>query len=269
MIAYKISIPCFTYSPSTVDIRLDKKLNLILAGFFLENLLNHTHLKELEHNGVLYFKGITPCSDWLDNLNALGSIISKDDSAIRVIKPDATSTKHSFSLSLDALNPHTEAPYLTRPPRYLVLHGVQPAACGGGLTSYCDGYALFNRLPDWQRESISTLKYEFPVMDNQGNTVKGGIKAPIMEPRAELPPLLRFSENLLRFGQYCTDDNSVLVSDVDSLALADWVSINYRQCLTLVPLAQGDILILDNYRMLHARTSFQDQQRFLEAVWIV
>jgi alpha-ketoglutarate-dependent taurine dioxygenase len=230
-------------------------------------LINQSHLDELKQKGVLYLPHAAINADWLDNLALLGAIMQRGISGVQQIKPIENSDKRSFSLSFDALNPHTEGPYLNHPPRYLVLHGIHPASCGGGLTSFCDGYALFKHLPI-HLQDLAAKDYAFPVMDREGNTVADGIKAPILENRHGLSPILRYSENLLRYGRYCLDGHKQLTGDLLATELADRVATYYRQTATTLRIAQGDILILDNHRILHARTAFQDKERLLEAVWL-
>jgi alpha-ketoglutarate-dependent taurine dioxygenase len=234
----------------------------------METRLNATYLEELTQNGAVYLHNVTADSEWLKDLSILGKIMPTGNQSIRIIKPSTSSTKRSFSLSFDELNPHTEAPYLTKPPRYLVLHGVKESECGGGLTTYCDIRPLLDNLPDEIRDNLTTKEYAFLCMDRQGNTIPGGIQAPILTHRKSLSPILRFSENLIRYGQYCIDDYSQPTADISSILLTETIAKLYRLHSTAIQLAHNDLLILDNYRMLHARSAFKDHQRFLEAVWI-
>lgn len=231
-------------------------------------LINQSHLNELKQKGVLFLPCAAIGCDWLNDLSQLGTFMQRGMNGVQQIKPIEHSAKRSFSLSFDALNPHTEGPYLKRPPRYLVLHGIHPAGCGGGLTSYCDGYALLKQLP-MHLQDFAAKDHAFPVMDREGNTVADEIKAPILESRHGHSPVLRFSENLLRYGRYCLDEQKQLTGNLLATELADRVAAYYRQAATTLRIAQGDILILNNHRMLHARTAFQDKERLLEAVWLL
>lgn len=130
------------------------------------SLINQSHLNELEQKGVLYFPHAAFNADWLDDLSLLGTIMKRGMNGVQQIKPIEHSAKRSFSLSFDALNPHTEGPYLNHPPRYLVLHGIHPAGCGGGLTGFCDGYALFKQLP-MHLQDFAAKDHAFPVMNRE------------------------------------------------------------------------------------------------------
>lgn len=233
-------------------------------------MLSKHHLNELHQKGVVYIQVPDYRSDWVTLVSSLGHIMEQvGNGYIRTLKADKKLEKYSYSQSRNALHPHTEAPFMRQPPHYIALKAVRSARCGGGLTSFADGYAFIDSLPIQQFERLKKLRFHFPLMSSQnGQNMDRGIIAPLVQYGYDLPSILRLSYNLFRFGDY-SDFNRKLISESEfAYSLAAAINGFFRQFSSSIYINDGELLILDNHRMMHSRTAFRDLSRHLEVAWI-
>ena len=175
-----------------------------------------------------------------------------------------------YSQSRNGITPHTEAPGLPEPPRYLALHCHRQARCGGGQTLLADGYAFVDSLDAELAAEVRSRPIRFDLIANSGAGEREAIAAPIYTEGE--PPVLRYSYNVLR-------DNSLdAPTHDDALDLNGIDPFNAKLCRRGVTFMRGagfgalpgdgSLLIFDNWRMLHARDSYQDPARHLTRYWV-
>ncbi len=227
-------------------------------------LLSHQQ-KQLAKHGYLYIQ--SPPNNWLDFIQEMtqGGIMPQDEGElIYDVKPTPGYQQLSNGKSKNALRPHTEASYRNTPPRYIVLRCLQPSHCGGGYTTLVDGYSLLFNLPPKVKNRLTQEHYTF--ISNQEMLE---IKAPILGTFALNRPLFRFNYNALYYGQhsptisYREEPKNTFLATFCQQVLHFFDE--YKQSIRL---EKKELLILDNYRMLHARSRFCDPNRHLQNVWI-
>ena len=100
-----------------------------------------------------------------------------------------------------------------------------------------------------------------------------GARRPIVERMGNGREVRRFSYNLLTTGQYdpainASIDRAELPLGSFGVYLARQAEAFFREHKVSVLIPKDSILVWDNHRMLHARSSYQDTRRHLIRYWI-
>ncbi|AHH97813.1 TauD/TfdA family dioxygenase [Kutzneria albida] len=173
----------------------------------------------------------------------------------------------SYSQSVNTILAHTEAPGWDPSPAYLALFCHQQARCGGGHTDLLDVESLLPRLDPDQLALLTEAELDFP------GTGPRPVRTPMLRTDPEGKRLLRFSFNLLTSGDYDPPLDSAPAEERLPLGaagreLAHFVSDCFQENRTSILIPDDALLIWDNQRMLHARSSYVDQGRHLTRFWI-
>ena len=157
------------------------------------------------------------------------------------------------------LTPHTEGyDFTTPPPRYLMLWCVTPASGEGGETTIGDTKPWVEALDESDREHLFSTVFHWKTTD--GIARKGldlHTEHPVLEDMGAPTPTVRFScNNLLH-----EDD------DVALRLQAEWQR-RYADEAVWIRYHRNDVLLWDNWRVLHARNAFSDPQRHLRRLQI-
>jgi alpha-ketoglutarate-dependent taurine dioxygenase len=159
---------------------------------------------------------------------------------------------------------HTDSSYREQPERYVALLAVRPAI-DGGTTTIVDSQSLFERLLADRLgricvELLRSLAYPFRVPTVFTKERNEAQPECIQYPIISHTPFVRFRHDAVETGFGCEP----------SLATRDALWAVDRFCRALkhvdpqrVRLRDKDLLILDNHRILHGRTSFRDRDRLL------
>lgn len=147
-----------------------------------------------------------------------------------------------------ALRVHTDLPYRRQPPGLQLLLAAAQAATGGD-TKLVDGHALAEHLraeePHTWR-TLTTVDRTFAWIRPDQRYVGGG---PIIGTDRGDPVIIRHAPDLilpLREG----DADAADAAHARFVELAASAAFEYR-----IRLDEGDLLVLDNHRVLHGRTS--------------
>ncbi len=164
------------------------------------------------------------------------------------------------------LAPHTDNPYRNPVPCIQILHCIKNDVTGG-LSTLVDGYTVTKKLKkDFPKyyKILTEIKVRFQFID----------KSVILENWAEMIQLdenkrfkqVRFSPRL-DFVPLLEKEKLELYYSARNKISELYNSNKYRIEFKLLP---GDLLIMDNYRLLHGRTSFNlnDGERFLQGCYI-
>lgn len=151
--------------------------------------------------------------------------------------------------------PHTECfDFQGLPPRYLSLWCIHPAFGEGGETTVADTFPWIDQLSDSERERLEEVKFDWENPHGSGLGICS--QHPVIE-RFGGDRIVRFScKNLVH-----SDGDSVadLIRRWQLLFDHEHVAIRYER---------NDMLVFDNWRMLHGRSGFQDLRRHLRRVQI-
>lgn len=176
---------------------------------------------------------------------------------------------YSDSRSTNDLKPHTDGSDFEPPPRWLALVGVQAATCGGGHTLLMDGHQWLRSLPKSLQTAATTQLHWFGSSQGLHASRPYRVHKPILDSRLTHPPVLRFSYNLLMFGDYSAPIEQQH-SEADPLTQEichHLIAFHERQHRAFL-LDRGDLLLWDNWRMVHSRTAYRDRHRHLLRYWL-
>lgn len=190
-------------------------------------------------------------------IHEIGNIrLQSNGKVIKEIKPLLSDKDVYNSQSQTALLPHTECyEYAGMPPRYLFLWCLSPPAMGEGETTLADGYIFFNNLPADEQQILLANRYEFRHYSGESSQ---RTYHPIFSKTDDGELIFRFSCKGL-----VIDGNQFLHNLTDSV-------IRYfeKEKKEIIWTSPGDLLIIDNFRMLHARNAFFNPQRELVRAWV-
>lgn len=216
-------------------------------------------MRNLNRHGLAYVSNLPAEFDYVSHLQALGTPVRQyGGDVVRDVKPNAAiSNAVVSSANMAELTPHTEFyEFAGDPPRYVALWCIVPSSGSGGETTIADGYELLKRFSESELELLKRNLHRWrsrPTLASEG--VDEVAVHPVLEDRGDRP-LLRFS---------------TLDMDSDDQLGELWVERGrafFEQARVAIKIEQGDILIWDNWRMLHARNGFKDPRRHLRRLLI-
>ena len=165
-----------------------------------------------------------------------------------------------------ALSPHTDNPYRKPVPCIQLLHCIENEVTGG-LSTLVDGFKVANYLKDYNSsffDILTKIKVKFKfidkdvVLENDGQLIEldenKNLKQVRFSPRLDYVPILKKSQLDLYYKA------RKKVSEL-------YNSKKFRIEFKLTP---GDLLMMDNHRLLHGRTIYNasEGKRFLQGCYI-
>ncbi|MFI6055266.1 TauD/TfdA family dioxygenase [Streptomyces violascens] len=229
--------------------------------------------KELLDQGYTLLEGITTDEEAAEALRDLGTLVPQYDGQLRYqVKAAPGFEDRRYSKSTNTILVHTEAPGWNPPPRYLALHCRVQATCGSGHTELADAYAFTASLSRAEREAVHAESIDW-VGHNTGGTGTAGVRRPVVERTPQGRDIVRFSYNLLTAGHYDPPvDAEVPAEELPLGALGAELAVRaetfFRENKVSVLIPENSILVWDNQRMLHARSSYTDTRRHLTRYWL-
>ena len=215
--------------------------------------------------GFVIFKKVPTKNDFIVNFaNSIGSIRRTNFGEYFNVKSKPNPNDLAYT-SLP-LAPHTDNPYRNPVPCIQILHCIENEV-SGGLSTLVDGFTVTEQLkkdfPDYYK-ILTEIKVRFQFIDQsvvledwaemiQLNEL-GEFKQVRFSPRLDFVPLM----DKEKLDLYYAARNKI--SEL-------YNSDKYRLEFKLVP---GDLLMMDNYRLLHGRTSYDANEgnRFLQGCYI-
>lgn len=184
--------------------------------------------------------------------------IGKEDYLWPIKLQQNNSAITTFSEHNDEAELHTDSQYSHIAEKYMSLSCINPAACGGGINFFLDINNLFPALKA-NHLVFSTLQQDFPIaIPDIFNTENKHI---LYKPIIAKSPLFRYRYDTMKKGLLNTN-----------MPLTDnkWLALNFLKNLIdkspfkhYYTLSKGQIIIIDNHRIMHGRTAFQDTNRLL------
>jgi alpha-ketoglutarate-dependent taurine dioxygenase len=163
---------------------------------------------------------------------------------------------------------HTDNSWVPEPEQYFALLVIRPADQGGESLA-CPVAEL---LEDFARTrqgaaAVRTLSHNvfpfaMPVVF-RGNAERAASVTPVLTSRVILSrSAMRYRHDVLQAGFRVRPDLAT-PENVNAVALFDEFLTGVRQTYPTVRLESGDLLVANNYSVLHARTDFTDPNRLL------
>ena len=215
--------------------------------------------------GFVIFKNVPTENNFIVNFaNSIGSVRRTNFGEFFDVKSKPNPNDLAYtSLSLA---PHTDNPYRNPVPCIQILHCIKNEV-SGGLSTLVDGYTVTEKLkkdfPDYYK-ILTQIKVRFQFID----------KSVVLEDWAEMIQLdenknfkqVRFSPRL-DFVPLIEKEKLELFYSARKKLSELYNSDKYRIEFKLI---SGDLLMMDNYRLLHGRTSYDanEGKRFLQGCYI-
>lgn len=204
----------------------------------------------------------------------LGELLEQYSGAIRHEVQAKPGFEHlQYTQSRNGISPHTEAPGLPKPPRYVALHCHRQARCGGGHTLLADGYEFVESLDDELATEARTRTIRFDLVPGATDGGHEAVAAPIFTGAADgAPPVVRYSYSVLRANSLAapTYEDELDLDGVDpfnaELCKRGVTFVRERGARALAP--DNSVLVFDNWRMIHAREGYSDPERHLTRYWV-
>ncbi len=250
-------------------IKWDSSLNNLNSFEFNNNIFEEKIMYEalisFYKYGFVIFKNVPTENNFIVNFaNSIGSIRRTNFGEFFNVKSKPNPNDLAYtSLSLA---PHTDNPYRNPVPCIQILHCIENEVSGGNST-LVDGYTVTEKLkkdhPDYFK-ILTEIKVRYQFIDQDV----------ILEDWSEMIKLdenqnfkqVRFSPRL-DFVPLMDKEKLDLYYDARNKISELYNSEKYRLEFKLMP---GDLLMMDNYRLLHGRTSYDANEgnRFLQGCYI-
>ena len=254
---------------SIKKIKWDSTLSNIKNYRYSENFFESKEMYDLlvsfYEYGFVIIKNVPNKNNFIVNFaNSIGSIRRTNFGEFFDVKSKPNPNDLAYtSLSLA---PHTDNPYRNPVPCIQILHCIENEV-NGGLSTLVDGYTVTQKLKKDFKEFykvLSEIKVRFQFIDQNV----------ILEDWAEM---IKLDENE-EFKQVRFSPRLDFVPLIDKEKLELYYSArkkiselyNSHQYRIEFKLSPGDLLMMDNYRLLHGRTSYDanEGKRFLQGCYI-
>ena len=254
---------------SIKKVEWDSSLNDFNIFEFKENLPEkeemYNALISFYKYGFVIFKNVPTKDNFLINFaNSIGSIRRTNFGEFFNVKSKPNPNDLAYT-SL-ALAPHTDNPYRNPVPCIQILHCIENNV-QGGLSTLVDGFTVTEKLKkDFPKyyKILSEVKVRFQfvdqsvVLEDWAEMIRidenGEFKQVRFSPRLDFVPLLDLDKLELYYNAR---------KKISELYNSDKYRIQFK-------LSPGDLLMMDNYRLLHGRTAYDSNEgdRFLQGCYI-
>jgi alpha-ketoglutarate-dependent taurine dioxygenase len=224
-----------------------------------DELFHRTFGQLMDEHGYVLLCNVPDEFDQVAFCRRLGAFVPNYTGAVvGDVRPEPGMDDVYHSGNTRPLTPHSEGyDFMTLPPRYIALWCVAPADGPGGETTLADTTGWVGALSEAERSALENTNYEWKTTEGVNRLgLDLHTKHPILE-RHPAGVIVRFScNNLIR-------DDDDLAAGIQQRWHgnfdAEHVAIDYRR---------NDMLVWDNWRLLHARNAFTDRGRHLRRIQI-
>lgn len=209
-------------------------------------------LEQLQRYGFVLVEGVPTEEDGMQPLiDRIGPLRYTNWGGIADVKsvPDA----YDLTMTQRGLEPHTDNPYRDPIPGYIWLHCLSNAADSGDST-LADGFMAARQLNSTDPAAYHCLTRVWPGFRYQDETTFLESEGPLIELDSRGTPVrVRYSNRTERVPVLAPDE----LDDYYAARQAFYRLITSPELTFHIKLAPGQMLIMDNYRLLHGRKAFQ------------
>jgi len=254
-----------TVTQTTWDSSLQSKPTYEFKENFYESKEMYEMLKSFYEYGFVIIKKVPTQNNYIVNFaNSIGSIRPTNFGEFFNVK--SVPNPNDLAYTSLALSPHTDNPYRKPVPCIQLLHCIENEV-NGGFSTLVDGFKVAAHLKENNPEYFEILtkvkvKFKFKdkdvVLENKGELIeldeKDNFKQIRFNTRLDYVPALEKNQLDLYYKA------RKKISDL-------YNSNEFRIEFKLMP---SDILMMDNHRLLHGRTVYNDNdgKRFLQGCYI-
>ncbi|SDM53112.1 gamma-butyrobetaine dioxygenase [Franzmannia pantelleriensis] len=209
-------------------------------------------LDALQRDGFVMVSGVPGEADGMRPLiDRIGPLRRTNWGGIADVKSVANA--YDLTMTQRGLEPHTDNPYRDPIPGYIWLHCLTNAAEGGDST-LADGFMAARLLRERDPEAFDCLSRVRPGFRYRDDTTHLESEGPLIELDSQGEPMrVRYSNRTERVPALAPD-----VLDAYFAARRAFHELITGEELTLhLKLDPGQMLIIDNYRLLHGRRAYQ------------
>lgn len=219
-----------------------------------------SHLKQwIDEHRLVVCKGFAPLDGAAlpDFCRSLGELLEWEFGAVNDLRVDPETKNYLYTNR--AVPFHWDGAFLPRSPHYIFFHcDAAPDALSGGETLFCDTVRLLKQTPGnvqelWEQVVIT---YTTEKIVHYGGT----FSSPLLTSH----PTLGF--RVLRYAEPVDDLNPVQLTieginkDQQPAFIEDMHQrLNNEDCCYAYRWESGDVVIADNFALLHGRRAFADQ----------
>ncbi|NUO52436.1 MAG: DUF971 domain-containing protein [Polyangiaceae bacterium] len=190
------------------------------------------------------------------------SVVGTHFGRIEDLRTDNTTNQNTDQLGYTdaAVELHTDQPFLDHPPRFQLLQSIRVAEVGGE-NAIVDGLAAAELLAAEDRDSYDILRRTPVTFHRKQKAFERSVTTPILTGAG--------SSFQIRYSYFTLAPHRLPFADMEAFYRAyDRFARLVRDPANQIRflLRSGDFLLYDNYRMLHARTSFQGS-RWMRGVY--
>ena len=240
-----------------------------LCDFSARSISEYREL--LNHKHFIYVENEDPDFDWIEfSKSVTGEELRRQyGQEIFHVRLEPEFEKFSDARGAKLVLPHAEASDYPDPPKYLALRCRKPADCGGGMTTLADVEGFLQTLTEAEKQKLMETRHYFGATGGVHANRTNGAVHPILS-FAENKPIIRFSYNYIKYGDYSPDPDRLqpFTPDLFLEDIADRLLAYYEQNHFTFHLKQYAFLLWDNQCMLHARTTYSDPTRHLERIFL-
>jgi alpha-ketoglutarate-dependent taurine dioxygenase len=221
--------------------------------------LEATFREMLAEHGYVLMTNVPDSFDPVQFCRRLGPFVPNYNGAVvGDVRPEPGMDDVYHAGNTRPLTPHSEGyDFEVLPPRYIALWCVHPAEGPGGETTLCDTRPWVEAMDGRERSRFAQVAYEWKTTD--------GVKRQGLDLKTRHPVLASHgTDTIVRFScnNLLHDEDDV----VDDLQRA-WHDAFDEQHVAIT-YERNDMLVWDNWRMLHARNGFGDRRRHLRRIQI-
>jgi gamma-butyrobetaine dioxygenase len=252
-----------------IKVPWDATLQALNNFEFKENIFEEKTMYDALQNfykyGFVIFKNVPTKNNYIVNFaNSIGSIRRTNFGEFFNVKSKPNPNDLAYT-SLP-LAPHTDNPYRNPVPCIQILHCIENEV-NGGLSTLVDGLTVTEKLKKEHSKFYKILnetKVRFQFID-QDVVLEDWAEMISLDDQGELKQV-RFSPRL-DFVPLMDKEKLELYYSARNKISEFYNSDNYRIEFKLAP---GDLLMMDNHRLLHGRTSYDanEGKRFLQGCYI-
>jgi|TARA_Y100000389_G_scaffold16815_1_gene14808 gamma-butyrobetaine dioxygenase len=239
--------------------------NFVFKDNFFEEKEMYKALVNFYQYGFVIFKKVPTKNNFIVNFaNSIGSIRRTNFGEFFDVKSKPNPNDLAYT-SLP-LAPHTDNPYRNPVPCIQMLHCIENEV-SGGFSTLVDGYTVTQKLKDefpdfYKILSETKVRFQFidqtVVLENWAEMIQldenENFKQVRFSPRLDFVPLLDKEKLELYYSAR---------KKISELYNSDKYRIEFK-------LSKGDLLMMDNHRLLHGRTMYDANEgnRFLQGCYI-
>ncbi|WP_163649956.1 TauD/TfdA family dioxygenase [Modicisalibacter sp. 'Wilcox'] len=209
-------------------------------------------LEALHRHGFVKVQGVPLTEDGMQPLiDRIGPLRRTNWGGIADVKSVADA--YDLTMTRRGLEPHTDNPYRDPIPGYIWLHCLSNAAEGGDST-LADGFMAARRLRDEAPEHFECLTRLSPTFRYTDATTDLESEGPLIELDSHgRLARVRYSNRTERIDAHAPE----LLARYYAARQHFYRLITSDALTVHLKLAPGEMLIMDNYRLLHGRTAYQ------------